>query len=68
MTDTLCPTCGGPVIESFEDSEEMTNEDFEKLALEHGIPLSVIRGKTKLSDHFSREYINFKCNQEEMKT
>ena len=26
-----------------------------------GIPLSVIEGKTKLTDHFSPEYIDFKC-------
>jgi hypothetical protein len=48
-----------------DDSEEMTDEEFEKRALEHGIPLSVIRSETKLSDHFSKEYINWKCNREE---
>lgn len=48
-----------------DESEEMTSEDFEKLALEYGIPLSVVRGETKLSDHFSKEYINWKCNRDE---
>lgn len=27
-------------------------------ALDAGIPLSVVRGETKLTDHFSREYID----------
>jgi hypothetical protein len=31
-------------------------------ALEAGIPLSVVEGKTKLSDHFSERYINEQCN------
>lgn len=29
-----------------------------RAALEAGIPASVIDGKTKLTDHFSREYID----------
>lgn len=32
-------------------------------ALDAGIPLSVIEGRTKLSDHFSPEYINDKCGR-----
>lgn len=32
-------------------------------ALDAGIPLSVIEGKTKLNDHFSENYINYKCNR-----
>jgi len=49
-----------------EDTEDyFTDVDFEKRALEHGIPLSVIRGETKLSDHFSKEYINWKRNLDE---
>lgn len=32
-------------------------------ALDAGIPLSVIEGKTKLSDHFSESYINHMCNR-----
>jgi hypothetical protein len=31
-------------------------------ALSHGVPLSVIKGDSKLSDHFSLDYINWKCN------
>lgn len=31
-------------------------------ALEAGIPLSVVDGKTKLSDHFSEQYIAEQCN------
>ena len=30
-------------------------------ALDAGIPLSVIEGKTKLSDHFSEAYIESQC-------
>lgn len=33
-------------------------------ALEAGIPLSVIEGKTKLTDHFSQEYIDQQCNKD----
>lgn len=32
-------------------------------AIDAGIPMSVIEGKTKLSDHFSNEYIEFKSNR-----
>lgn len=39
-------------------------DDWQKQsALEAGIPLSVIEGRTKLGDHFSEGYINFKCNR-----
>jgi len=48
--------------------EEWTEEDFEAGALDAGIPLSVIRGEAKLSDKFSKEYIDFKCNREVEKT
>jgi hypothetical protein len=34
----------------------------EREAQAAGIPLSVIRGKTKLSDHFSKEFIENQCN------
>ena len=30
-----------------------------------GIPKSVVDGHTNLSDHFSKEYINFKCNKKD---
>ena len=32
-------------------------------ALAAGIPESVVDGKTKLSDHFSESYINWKCGR-----
>ena len=35
---------------------------FKQGALEAGIPLSVIEWKTKLSDHFSAEYIKMQTN------
>lgn len=38
----------------------MDDED----ALAAGIPLSVIDGKTRLSDHFSKEYIDWRCNKQ----
>ena len=34
-----------------------------RLALEAGIPLSVIEGKTRLRDHFSQEYIDAQCGR-----
>lgn len=34
---------------------------FVSSALDAGIPLSVVMGKTKLTDHFSREYIDAQC-------
>jgi hypothetical protein len=50
------------------DTETMScNECYEKAArasaVAAGIPLSVIDGKTKLSDHFSRETIDLMCNR-----
>ena len=32
-------------------------------AIQAGIPRSVVAGRTKLSDHFSESYINWKCNR-----
>ena len=32
-------------------------------ALNAGIPFSVVQGKTKLTDHFSQDYIDFKRNK-----
>ena len=32
-------------------------------AISHGIPASVVDGKTKLTDHFSQEYINEQCGR-----
>ena len=34
-----------------------------KSALEAGIPRSVIEGRTKLTDHFSQEYIDSQCGK-----
>lgn len=34
-------------------------------AIEAGIPESVIDGKTKLRDHFSREYINAQAGRQD---
>lgn len=31
-------------------------------AISHGIPTSVVKGETKLRDHFSQDYIDWKCN------
>lgn len=42
------------------DDETMTEAEMREDALAAGIPLSVIEGKTKLTDHFSKEYINFR--------
>jgi len=52
----------GFLDENFNETneEEYTEAEFEKAALEAGIPLSVIRGETNLTDHFSQEYIDFK--------
>ena len=34
-------------------------------AISCGIPKSVVDGKTNLTDHFTKEYINNKCNKKE---
>ena len=39
-------------------------ESMKQSALDAGIPLSVIEGKTKLTDHFSQEYIYLQCNKQ----
>jgi len=49
---------------SKETAEKAQQEAFKIGALEAGIPLSVIEGKTKLSDHFSQDYINAKARGE----
>jgi hypothetical protein len=41
-------------------ADKAKHEAFKQGAIEAGIPLLVIEGKTKLTDHFSKEYINFK--------
>lgn len=44
-------------------SNEIYNTWFINEAMLHGIPKSVAENKTKLSDHFSKEYIEWKCNK-----
>lgn len=44
-------------------AEQALEYFYKKEALAAGIPLSVIEGKTKLTDHFSEDYINWKCNR-----
>jgi len=43
--------------------EKICQEIWKQEALDAGIPLSVIEGKTKLSDHFSPEYITQQCGK-----
>jgi hypothetical protein len=47
-----------------EDSETLCRACSVIEAIQAGIPRSVVAGKTKLSDHFSEDYINWKCNKE----
>ena len=60
----------GATIQAFIDLidesyiEEIPNDPrYIEGALAAGIPRSVIEGKTKLRDHFSKEYIDYKCNK-----
>jgi len=46
--------------------EAAQTKAFQDEALSHGIPLSVIQGKKKLSDIFSSDYINYKCNKKKV--
>lgn len=51
-----------------DDSGDYHEECLEKYQYEQayyaGIPKSVLDGKTKLRDHFSKEYIDWKCNRD----
>ena len=49
---------------SDDNADEYTPKEWEAAALAAGIPMSVIRGETKLSDHFSKEYIDHMANTE----
>lgn len=51
--------------ESGDYCQECHRQAFIQGALSAGIPLSVIEGKTKLLDHFSQQYIDFKSNKKE---
>lgn len=50
--ETYDPECG------------QCRNDVVNSALRAGIPLSVINGETKLSDHFSQEYIDQQCGRD----
>lgn len=73
----LCNTCldGAPILaldesENHEYHEELESEctlcqkELKQSALDAGIPLSVIEGHTKLTDHFTQEYIDFKGDKQ----
>ena len=45
------------------DPEVIEDIFIKEEAIKNGIPRSVVEGKSKLSDHFSQEYINHKCNR-----
>lgn len=63
---TKCDDCGTWFdSDDFGDDvrcEACHDEAFRAGALEAGIPLSVVEGKTKLSDHFSKDYIASQIN------
>lgn len=66
-----CNTCGKPIDTSNTVSDEggdYCQACYEKWmhqsAIDAGIPLSVIEGKTNLTDHFSQAYIDFKRNRQ----
>jgi hypothetical protein len=63
-----CEICSKPIAADelySDDSGEYHTACIDKWnqqsALDAGIPLSVIEGKTKLSDHFSETYIDSQC-------
>lgn len=66
-TTSKCDTCGKntevQVDESGQYCEPCYLEWAKQGALAAGIPLSVIEGKTKLTDHFSQEYIDAQCGK-----
>lgn len=49
-----------------DDNETYCDACFIAGALEAGIPRQVIFGQTKLSDHFSEEYIKAQCPREDV--
>ncbi len=71
----LCQTCldTAPILtldaheyhESYEPDCVRCQSEARQSALDAGIPASVIDGKTKLTEHFTQEYINFKANRPE---
>lgn len=69
MSSQNCEICLTAKAEHSDDSGEYCLPCLRKItvqsALDAGIPLSVIEGKTKLSDHFSKEYIAKQCGRGE---
>jgi hypothetical protein len=70
----ICEACEKPIVG--EEIHRDESGDYhvpcieawaKQSALDAGIPLSVIEGKTKLSDHFSEDYINAQCGQVKIK-
>ncbi len=61
-----CEICKSAEIFHSDDSGDYCEpcylEGMKQGALDAGIPLSVIEGKTKLTDHFSPEYIKSQCS------
>lgn len=65
-----CNICNNEILEEeyYSDTEcdyhnGCWDSYFFNEVISHGIPRSVVEGKTKLTDHFSIEYIDFKCNK-----
>lgn len=48
---------------TFDLKEAQEDIDFIEGALAAGIPMSVIQNKSKLTDHFSQNYIDMQCNR-----
>jgi hypothetical protein len=69
MSDLKCEVCGKALSEDHHSDESgdycwpCYEAAMKQSALDAGIPLSVIEGKTKLSDHFSKEYIEYRCGR-----
>jgi hypothetical protein len=55
--------CGSLGLLDNDVAEWASRQAFIQGASEAGIPMSVIEGKTKLSDHFSQEYIDKQRNK-----
>jgi len=76
----LCTECldGAPILtldgeseseaheyhEEFESECTLCQSELRQSALDAGIPLSVIEGKSKLTYHFPQSYIDFKTGRE----
>lgn len=63
----MCDDCGGTTTDPHDDDsgtycQPCRAKAERQAALDAGIPASVIDGRTKLTDHFSREYIAGQCD------